>query len=55
MGAQKQEDYENATQCYICRHAFEENNLNRPKVRNPDHITGFFSAPLTASATLSAQ
>ena len=42
MSAQKREWYENATQCYICRHAFEENDPKGPKVRDHDHITGFF-------------
>ena len=32
MSAQKREKYENATQCYICRHTFEENNPNMPNV-----------------------
>ena len=39
MSAQKRE---NATQCYICRHAFEKDDLNGPKVSDHDHITGFF-------------
>ena len=42
MSAQKREEYEKATQCYICRHAFEENNPKGPKVRDHDHITGIF-------------
>ena len=42
ISAQKREEYENATQCYICRHAFEENDPKGPKVRDHDHITGFF-------------
>ena len=44
MSAQKREEYENATECYICRHAFEEEeeDLKGPKVRDHDHITGFF-------------
>ena len=42
MSAQKREESENATQCYICRHAFEEDNPKWPKVRDHDHITGFF-------------
>ena len=29
-------------QCYICLHAFEENDPKKPKVRDHDHITGFF-------------
>ena len=42
MSAQKQEEYENATQCYNCRHEFEENDPKGPKVRDHNHITGFF-------------
>ena len=42
MSAQKREEYENATKCYICRHAFEENDPKRPNVRDNDNITGFF-------------
>ena len=41
MSAQKQEEYENATKCYICRHAFEVNDPKGTKVRDHDHITGF--------------
>ena len=40
--AQKPDEYENATKCYICNHAFEKNNVNEPKVCDYDHITGFF-------------
>ena len=42
MSAQKREEYENATLCYICRHNFEEDDPKGPKVRDHDHITGFF-------------
>ena len=42
INAQKREEYENATQCFICRHAFEEDDPKGPKVCNHDHITGFF-------------
>ena len=42
MNAQKREEYENATQYYICRHAFAEDDPKGPKVREHDHITGFF-------------
>ena len=42
MSAQKREEYENATECYICRNAFEEEDPKGPKVRDHDHITGFF-------------
>ena len=42
MSAQKREEYENATECYICRHAFEDDDQKGPKVRYHDHITGYF-------------
>ena len=42
MSAKKREEYENATQCYICSHTFEEDDPKGPKVRDHDHITGFF-------------
>ena len=42
MSALKREEYENATLCYICRHAFEENDPKGPMVCDHDHITGFF-------------
>ena len=42
MNAQKRQKYENATQCYISRHAFEEDDPKGPKIRDHDHITGFF-------------
>ena len=42
MSAQKQEEYENAIECCICRQPFEEEDPKGPKVRQYDHITGFF-------------
>ena len=42
MSAQKREEYENATQCYICLHAFEKDDPKGPMVRDDDHITEFF-------------
>ena len=42
MSAQKREEYENATECYICRQPFEEDDPKWSKVRDHDHITGFF-------------
>ena len=41
MSAQKREDYENATECYIYRQPFEEDDPKGAKVRDQDHITGF--------------
>ena len=47
IGAQKLEKYENATQCYICRHTFEDNDSKKLKNRDHDHITRFvFGAAL---------
>ena len=42
MSAQKREEYENASECYICRQPFEDDDPKGPKVRDHDHITGFF-------------
>ena len=42
MKSQKREEYENATESYIFRQAFEENDPKGPKVRDYDHITRFF-------------
>ena len=41
MSAQRREEYENATQCYICRQAFED-DLKGPNGRDHDHLTWFF-------------
>ena len=38
----QQEEYDNATRCHICRHEFEEREAKGPKVRDHDHITGWF-------------
>ena len=42
LSVREQEEYYNATGFYICRHEFEENEAKGPKVRNHDHITGWF-------------
>ena len=42
MSVQNRKEYENEIQCYICRHAFEEDDPKLPKVRDHYHITGFF-------------
>ena len=42
ISSQKREEYEHATECYICRQPFEEDDPKKPKVRDHDHITGFF-------------
>ena len=42
MSAQKREEYKNAMECYIFRHAFEEGDPKEQMVRDHDHITGFF-------------
>ena len=41
MNVQQQKEYENAIECYICRHAFIKDDSIRPKVRYHDN-TGFF-------------
>ena len=55
LSARQQEEYDNATQCYICRHEFVEGEAKGPKVRDHDHITGGLSALPTSSVTWSAQ
>ena len=42
LSANQQEKYDNATRCYICRHEFIESEAKGPKVRDHDHITGWF-------------
>ena len=42
LSASQQEEYDNATRCYICRHEFVEGKAKGPKVRDHDHITGWF-------------
>ena len=42
LSARQQEEYDNATRCYICRHDFVEGEAKGPKVRDYDHITGWF-------------
>ena len=42
LSARQQEEYENATRCYICRHEFVENEVKGPKVPYHNHITGWF-------------
>ena len=38
----QQAEFDNATCCYLCRHEFIKNELKGPKVRDHDHITGYF-------------
>ena len=42
LSARQQEEYDNATRCYICRHEFIKGEAKGPKVRDHDHITGWF-------------
>ena len=42
LSARQQDEYDNATRCYICRHEFVECDVKGPKVRDHDHITGWF-------------
>ena len=41
----KQEEFDNATHCHICRRMFEGyQDLRKPKVRDHDHVTNWFIA-----------
>ena len=40
--ARQQEEYDNAARSYICRHEFVEDETKGPKVRDHDHIMGWF-------------
>ena len=42
LSARQQEEYDNATRCYICRAKFVEGEARGPKVRDHDHITSWF-------------
>ena len=42
LSARQQKEYDHATRCYICRHDFVEGETKGPKVRDHDHITGWF-------------
>ena len=42
LSAHQQEEYDNATRCYICRREFEEGEARGPKDRDHDHITSWF-------------
>ena len=42
LSARQQEEYDNATRCYICRHEFVDSEAKGPKVCDHDHITGWF-------------
>ena len=42
LSARQQKEYDHATRCYLCRHEFIEGEAKGPKVRDHDHITGWF-------------
>ena len=42
LSARQQEKYDNGTGCYICCHKFVKHEAKGPKVRDHDHITGWF-------------
>ena len=42
LSARQQEEYDNVTRFYICRHEFVEVEAKGSKFRNHDHITGWF-------------
>ena len=49
----KQEEYDNATQCHICRKPLlGDQDPKGPKVRDHDHITGFFIGAAHQSCNL---
>ena len=39
LSVRQQEEYDNATRCYIFRHEFVESEAKGPQVRDHDHIT----------------
>ena len=42
FSTRQQEEYDNATWCYICRHEFVDCEAKNLKFRDHDHITGWF-------------
>ena len=44
LNARQQEEFNNATRCYICRHEFVEGEAKGLKVHDHDHKTGCFNA-----------
>ena len=42
LSARQQNVYDNSTRCYHCRYKFIEGKAKGPKVRDHDHITGWF-------------
>ena len=42
LNARQQEEYDNSTRCYIWGYQFVEGETKGPKVRDHDHITGWF-------------
>ena len=42
LSARQQEEYDKATRCDISRHGFIEGEAKGPKVRDHDHITGWW-------------
>ena len=42
LSVRQQEEYDNATRCYICRYEFVEGEAKGPNVRDHDNITGWF-------------
>ena len=40
LNARQQEEFNNATRCYICPQEFVEGEAKGPKVRDHDNITG---------------
>ena len=55
LSARQQEEYDNATRCYICRHKFVKGKAKGPKVRDTTTSRAGLSSQRTASVTWSAQ
>ena len=52
LSARQQEEYDNATGCYICRNEFVENEAKGLEVRDHDHITGWFISAAHSQSNL---
>ena len=54
LSVRHQEEYDNATWCYICCYEFEKSEAKGPKVRDYNYITGWFIGAAHLSVTWSA-
>ena len=55
LSVRQQEEYDDATRCYIIRHEFVEGEAKCPKVCSHDHIMGWFIGAAHRSVTWSAR